>query len=106
MPSRDDYSDSYSTNCNCRKCVNEREKRRDCHCKSCCKKKAVHTCENSRNDRCSKNVGYTQILRNEMQENCNCDRCVEKRCKQTCCNNECCNDDECKKGKVIVITIN
>ena len=95
MPSRDDYSDSYSTNCNCRKCANEREKRRECQCKSCCKK---------RNDRC------TQIIRNEVHENCNCEKCAEKRCKQTYCHNDCRNDDlhsdEYKKGKVIVITIN
>ena len=84
MPGRDE--DSYTTNCNCRKCVNEREKRRDCHCNSCCKKR-TQSCEHSNVSRCCKN---------DVSENCNCDRCIEKRC----------HNDECKKGKVIVITIN
>lgn len=89
--------DNYTTICYCNKCIRERESRRNCKCRNC---RAKNT----------KIYDYR----------CNCYQCYQKRVspKKKClneCLNECLNDsicdsnndnDECKKGKVIVITIN
>ena len=99
MPQKDDYSssyDSYSSNCSCKKCVRVREKKRDCQCSTCRPPKIVKTCDNCSCHKCKK-------------ERCEKERYEKERCEKDNCDDYCCkkdSDDECKKGKVIVITIN
>ena len=93
--SRSEYSsdyDNYTSSCYCNKCIRERESQRNCQC---------NTCRH-------KNV--------KIYDRCNCYRCYQqrtsskKKCQNECqyeCQHDTHNDnDDCKKGKVIVITIN
>ena len=118
MPNDSDY-DSYRSQCNCKKCTEIRYRKRECKCKSCKKsrpscyqERVVQTCEvfseprsGIEKPRSFIDVTKLRLVKSTEDENCNCDKCLEKR-NIDCCKSSCCDNEECQKGKVIVITIN
>ena len=98
-----DY-DSFSTLCYCNKCLRERDSQRNCHCRTC-RQKNIKIYDRCNCHRCHQQ--RTSPKKKCHNESHNDDQNVSQNEHQNVCKNDSHYDiDECKKGKVIVITIN